>query len=60
MNVEQKNGKWNATCTLAVESQTETVSADVSSVVDAPPEGVALFSTGVTANFDHVEVCPGP
>ena len=28
--------------------------------LDAPPEGVALFSTGVTANFDHVEVCPGP
>lgn len=60
LKVEQQGSSWTATCTLTAGANTESVTADVTSIVDAQPLGVALFTTGVTADFDWVEVCPGP
>jgi len=60
MSVKQQGAAWMATCAIAFGSVTESVTANVSSIVDATPLGVALFSTGVTADFDRVEVCPAP
>ena len=63
LSVRSNGGTWSATCSVTVGTTTKTtrtVTADISSVVDAEPLGVVLLSTWVAADFDWVTVCPVP
>lgn len=59
MTVNQQGNAWTGTCTISAGTKSESVTAEITSIVDATPLGVALFTTGVTADFDNVQVCPG-